>query len=69
MIFLAVLSAFLLIVVVTLIAGSGWTRFVKHPEESSTHAHEDDRGDTTSDRFYATSDRPAGPDAEDPPAP
>lgn len=25
--------------------------------------------DTDSDRFYATSDRPAGPDAEDPPAP
>jgi hypothetical protein len=39
----------------------------KHPDE--TASHEDERPDTTNERFYRGVDRPAGPDAEDPPAP
>ncbi|MGY6501438.1 MAG: hypothetical protein ACXIVQ_11180 [Acidimicrobiales bacterium] len=32
-------------------------------------SHHDERPDTTEDRFYGGADRPAGPDAEDPPTP
>jgi hypothetical protein len=39
----------------------------KHPEQTAGHGI--DPADTTSDRFYRGTDRPAGPDAEDPPAP
>lgn len=39
----------------------------KHPDE--TASHDDQRPDTTSEQFYGGADRPAGPDAEDSPAP
>jgi hypothetical protein len=65
---LAIISLVILVVLATTLLG-GWSRFVKHPEETATHEHEDDDLDTTSERFYRGVDRPAGPDAEDPPAP
>jgi hypothetical protein len=56
------------VAVVAVVVLAAWaSRFVKHPEQ--TAGHDEVPADTTSDRFYRTADRPAGPDAEDPPAP
>ncbi len=40
-------------------------RYVKHPEQTAGHGEVS--GDTTSDRLYGGTDRPAGPDVEDGP--
>lgn len=69
MLFLAIIAAVVLVALITFVVGSGWSRWVNHPEETATHAEDAEPRDSTSERFYATSDRPAGPDAEDPPAP
>ena len=53
------------IVVILLVAASiVAARHVRHPEQTASHT--DEHPDTTDDRFHAGSDRPAGPDAEDP---
>jgi len=60
------------LVVMLVVAASVWlARHVNHPEQTAGH---DDPADasgrnTASERFYATTDRPAGPDAEDPVGP
>lgn len=53
------------LVVLAVVLVSVWAaRRVKHPEQAASH---DDTGrDSTSDRFYNETDRPAGPEAEDP---
>lgn len=53
---------------VVLVLAAVWASSrVRHPEQTAGHGS--DPADTTSDRFYRSVDRPAGPDAEDPPAP
>ena len=55
------------VVVVVAVGAAYLARRVKHPEQAASH---DDTGrDSTSDRFYNETDRPAGPEAEDPPVP
>jgi hypothetical protein len=56
------LLALVLVAVVAWLAG----RHVRHPEDAA--GGPEVAADTTSDRFYRSADRPAGPDAEDPPA-
>ena len=52
-------------IVVAAVAVLAWLALrAKHPEQAADHA--DERFDSRSDRFYHSSDRPAGPDAEDP---
>lgn len=54
--------------VIALVLVAAWASSrVKHPEQTAGHGV--DPADTTSDRFYRSVDRPAGPDAEDPPTP
>lgn len=58
---------FALVVVVVAVGAALLARKVKHPEQAASH---DDTGrDSTSDEFYNETDRPAGPEAEDPPIP
>ena len=62
------IGALVAVGVVIVVVLAGWaSAHVKHPEQTAGHG--DHPADTTSDRFYRTADRPAGPDAEDPPAP
>lgn len=59
-----------LVLVVVVVVGVGaalLARRVQHPEQAASH--DDTARDTTSDDFYNPTDRPAGPDAEDPPVP
>lgn len=56
-----------IVVIVLVVATMVAARYTKHPEQAA--GHDDAPADSTSDRFYRTADRPAGPDAEDPPAP
>jgi hypothetical protein len=57
------------VVVVAIFVIAAWASgHMRHPEQTATHPDVNQR-ETTSERFYAQSDRPAGPDAEDPPAP
>lgn len=58
-----------LIVVATIAASLVLARVVRHPEQAATHDDTVEGEETTSDRLYGSHDRPAGPDAEDPPAP
>lgn len=60
------LWALIALVLVAVVAWMG-SRHVRHPEDTAGDPEEP--ADTTSDRFYRSADRPAGPDAEDPPAP
>jgi hypothetical protein len=46
-----------------------WLTTVRGRGPESTASHGDVRPDTDSERFYGGADRPAGPDAEDPPPP
>jgi hypothetical protein len=63
-----VIAASVAVGVVVLVVVAAWaSRYVKHPEQ--TAGHDEVPPDTTSDRFYRSVDRPAGPDAEDPPVP
>lgn len=57
------------VVVVTVVASVALARKVRHPEQAATHDDTVGGEETTSDRLYGHDDRPAGPDAEDPPAP
>ena len=51
---------------IVLVAAVVWaTRFVQHPEDLTARDH--DAGPSESDQLYRGDDRPAGPDAEDPP--
>ena len=53
------------VAVVVLVGLAVWiSSRTKHPEQTAGHA--EPQPDSTSDRFYRTADRPAGPDAEDP---
>lgn len=53
------------VVVVALVALSVWAaKRVRHPENTASHAQ--DPRESTSERLYSDTDRPAGPDAEDP---
>lgn len=53
------------VAVLVVVALSVWAaRHVRHPEQTASHA--DVGGRTDSDRFYTDTDRPAGPDAEEP---
>ena len=53
-----------LVVLALVAAAVVGARYVRHPEQ--TAGHDDEHGDTTSDRFYGTTDTPAGPDADEP---
>ncbi len=53
-----------LVVLALVAAAVVGARYVRHPEQ--TAGHDDERRDTTSDRFYGTTDTPAGPDADEP---
>ncbi|MCU1358210.1 MAG: hypothetical protein JWM89_3628 [Acidimicrobiales bacterium] len=56
------------VLVVVIVVLAAWaSTHVRHPEQTATHADEH-LPDTTSARFYDGADRPAGPDAEDPPS-
>ncbi|WCO68219.1 hypothetical protein PO878_05700 [Iamia majanohamensis] len=56
------------LVVLVVVAGAALlARRVQHPEDAASH--DDGQADTTSERFYDTADRPAGPDADDPVGP
>jgi hypothetical protein len=55
-------AAIALVVVVLVILAVRMAGRVKHPEQTAGHGEEPP--DTTSDRFYRSRDRPAGPDAE-----
>ena len=62
------IAVIVLVVVGLAVVAAAWASgHVQHPEDAAGHDHVP--ADTTSDRFYRTADRPAGPDAEDPPAP
>lgn len=52
-----------LVVVVVVVGSVLLARRVQHPENTATH-HDEGR-DSTGERFYSDTDRPAGPDAED----
>lgn len=58
-----------LVAVATVAASLVLARVVRHPEQAATHDDTIEGEETTSDRLYGGHDRPAGPDAEDPPAP
>jgi len=63
-----VIGALVLVGVVAVLVLAAWaSKHMKGPERAAGEGHVP--ADTTSDRFYRTADRPAGPDAEDPPAP
>lgn len=52
------------IVVMALVVGAVYaSKAVKHPEQTASHDESDTM--TTSERFYETADRPAGPDVDD----
>lgn len=53
------------LVVVAVVAAAIWlAKRVRQPEDTASHS---DEGRTaTGERFYSDTDRPAGPDAEDP---
>ncbi|CAN5789769.1 hypothetical protein BH10ACT1_BH10ACT1_16750 [soil metagenome] len=56
------------VVVIALVAAAIWAaKHTKNPEQ--TAGHTDQMADSTSNRFYRTDDRPAGPEAEDPVGP
>lgn len=58
-------TALVVLLVVATLAGSVWlARRVRHPENTASHSDEGREG--TGARFYSDTDRPAGPDAEDP---
>ena len=55
----------IVLLVVAVVVGSVLlARVVRHPENTASHHDEGRYG--TGDRFYSDTDRPAGPDAEDP---
>lgn len=60
------LWALIALILVAVVAWMG-SRRVRHPEDAA--GDPEVPADTTSDRFHRSADRPAGPDAEDPPAP
>lgn len=52
------------VVVIALVVAAVYaSRAVKHPEETASNEESDPT--STSERFYATTDRPAGPDVDD----
>jgi len=53
-----------LVVLALVAAAVVGARYVRHPEQ--TAGHDDERRDSTSERFYGTTDTPAGPDADEP---
>lgn len=55
-------------VVATVAASIFLSRFVRHPEQTTMQPDEVGR-ETTSDRLYGGSNRPAGPDADSPVSP
>lgn len=58
----------ILVVVVVVVVSVLLARRVQHPEQSATHG-EVETGPSTSSKLYEGSDRPAGPDADDPVGP
>jgi hypothetical protein len=59
------MTVVVLVGVALVVAAAVWAaRRLPHPEQ--TASHHDERTDSTSQRFYSDTDRPAGPDAEDP---
>lgn len=56
-----------LLVIAVVVGSVLLARVARHPE--STASHDDERRDSTGERFYSDTDRPAGPDAEDPVGP
>lgn len=59
------IAALLVAGAIALVIAAAWaSRYLRHPEDAATHP--DPEPDTTSERFYRTADRPAGPDAEEP---
>lgn len=65
-------ASILIVAALVLVVFLVWmTRVSGRPERTAGHDDRRDeaRPDTTSDRFYRGVDRPAGPDAEDTPAP
>lgn len=54
------------VVVLIVVVSALLARRVQHPEQAASH---DDGPASTSERFYESADRPAGPDAEDPVGP
>ncbi|MEZ5139350.1 MAG: hypothetical protein R2702_16095 [Acidimicrobiales bacterium] len=60
------IGALVLVGAVAICVVAAWVaKRAKHPEQAAGEGQVP--ADTTSDRFYRTADRPAGPDAEDPP--
>jgi hypothetical protein len=51
--------------VVLLLVAVGYVLYARAPQQAASHDEAPVPDDTASSRFYAGSDRPAGPDAEE----